>query len=511
MGFLRDFRGRTHIDGLHRDVVAGVGGMYVLQLGNLRRRGPLQTGFMNDAETAVFGAPAIMFSAIIYGEQTRYPGGDHQDWGQLVRRRMVDHQATPPGELLQMDTFRMSQPHYAEAWTLVSLLNRQPAKFGKLLLAMRRGVSEAEAVEKVYGWDEKKLASQWRAFVMGQETKGPDAAAAQPGQQSADAGAGCAADSAEKDTRLSMKDIQRLHRQRMWPEQLAEKVAEQGRAFEVTAGVAGELHSLGFRPAQIDTVRESSSEPLVPGKWLTISDQRRDQILKGMKQIAVESGADIEPIESQHVTLWAAKDIQRTYLPDLLKLERFFHTKCAEPIRSGLDKRSTHVVLLKDHAEYEAWWRTMFKIFGTQLDKKDNPVANAHLRDDILKMRVFQWPDICTISVGELPADFVHRRVAAGVAYQYIATTGEPLRRPAANRFHQRSRDRRLRIAQRDGRRDRLRRTAWPPAGDQQAWGLLVRRRMAADQATPLGALLKMDRAAMRNRIMPSRGRWWSF
>ena len=37
------------------------------------------------------------------------------------------------------------------------------------------------------------------------------------------------------------------------------------------------------------------------------------------------------------------------YLPDVQKLEKFFHTKCAEPIRSGLDKRSTHIILLKDH------------------------------------------------------------------------------------------------------------------------------------------------------------------
>ena len=34
---------------------------------------------------------------------------------------------------------------------------------------MRKGVSELEAIEKVYGWDEKKLTQEWRAHVMHQK------------------------------------------------------------------------------------------------------------------------------------------------------------------------------------------------------------------------------------------------------------------------------------------------------------------------------------------------------
>ena len=60
----------------------------------------------------------------------------------------------------------------------------------------------------------------------------------------------------------------------MSPQQVANSVAEQGRGFEVTAEVARELRGLGFRPAQIDAIKGSSPEPLVPGKWLTTSDGR---------------------------------------------------------------------------------------------------------------------------------------------------------------------------------------------------------------------------------------------
>ena len=128
----------------------------------------------------------------------------------------------------------------------------------------------------------------------------------------------------------------------------------------------------------------------MPGKWLPFGDKARNNILKEMKLVAEKSGADIEPIESQHVTLWAAKKDQQTYLPDVQKLEEFFHTKCAEPLRSGLDKRSTHVILLNDQGEYEAWWRAMFDLFGKQFEEKDAPGnANAHFREETLKIPAF--------------------------------------------------------------------------------------------------------------------------
>ena len=48
-------------------------------------------------------------------------------------------------------------------------LASQPDKFGKLLLTLREGDSELVAIEKVYGWDEKQLAQQWRAYVIGRK------------------------------------------------------------------------------------------------------------------------------------------------------------------------------------------------------------------------------------------------------------------------------------------------------------------------------------------------------
>ena len=214
------------------------------------------------------------------------------------------------------------------------------------------------------------------------------------GQEKPQPGAAPAsADAGENETRLTMDDIQHMRRQRTSPEQVVNSVAERGRDFEVTAEVVAQLRRLGFRPAQIDAIKEAPSEPLVPGQSLSTSDEERDETLKELKLVAVKSRADIKPIESQHVTLWAAEEAQQTYLRDVQKLEKFYHTRCAEPLRCGLDKRSTHVVVLKDHAEYEAWCRAMFDLFGKQFEQDDNPNAAAHFREEILKLRAFYWRD----------------------------------------------------------------------------------------------------------------------
>ena len=64
-----------------------------------------------------------------------------------------------------------------------------------------------------------------------------------------------------------------MRRQRMSPEQVADSVAEQGRGFEVTADIARELRGLGFRPAQIDAIKESSRRAARARK--IADDQRR--------------------------------------------------------------------------------------------------------------------------------------------------------------------------------------------------------------------------------------------
>ena len=120
----------------------------------------------------------------------------------------------------------------------------------------------------------------------------------------------------EKDARLTVKDIQRLRRQHVPLDQIVDNVAEQGRAFEVTADVARQLRRLGFRPAQIDAIKEAATEPLVPGKSLTDDDEEKltqevAQVRDGA-EITVWRPAGMTPFASgapflEPVMAWATK------------------------------------------------------------------------------------------------------------------------------------------------------------------------------------------------------------
>ncbi len=291
----------------------------------------------------------------------------------------------------------------------------------------------------------------------------------------------------------------------MSPEEVADAVAEQGRAFEVTKEVAKKLRSLGFHPAQIDAVKEASDEPLVPGKWLSTGDEERNQLLETIKQIAVKSGADIEPGATQHVTLWGTKETRQAYLPDIKKLEKFFHTKCAEPIRSGLDRRSTHVVLLKDHAEYQAWCRVEFDLLGDESEEKGDPPGLKEQRRKAI-LDGFICPGRSFFALSLEPFPFIHRPVVGYVASMYFSQLARPphskvrpLQRAAAlhagfiNAFESA-----LYGSPKSGFISVAYGAATRYSGPgNSGWSLLVRQRIAAKQATPLGELLKMGADAM--------------
>ena len=319
-----------------------------------------------------------------------------------------------------------------------------------------------------------------------------------------------------KDTRLTLKDIEEQIRRHVAPEQVADNAAEQGRGFEVTAEVAKELRGLGLSPAQIDAVKESSPEPIVPGKGVWASswdDERKNRFFEAMRQVAADSGTGIRPVQSQHVTLWvpvsatagssgsaelpsagrrpeiagqAGEESCQPYLRDVKKLEKFFHTKCAEPLRSGLDKRCAHVVLLKDHADYEAWCRAASKlVVGKSSLEADIPRYAAVMAN---REGYCVLGNLCVFSVGE--PNFTRRLVVGCVGYMYffqtVGTAGgveegffdwvETAVFGSPSLFFDE-----VISCKPVGRPDR----------DSHDWRLLVRQRMATHQATPPIKLLR--------------------
>ena len=372
------------------------------------------------------------------------PAEDDQDWSLLVRHNAANRGGSLDWSFRMDMSFRASQPRYqdyAEGWSLVGLLNKQPAKFGRLLLELKKRSSkrgsELAAIKKVYGWDDKKLTQEWRKYVMAKGPIGPEpnaAPAETAGQLAADGAkppAGSVPAHGQGGRRRKRHPARSEGHPRAAPPARFSR-ASLGQGRRAGTGLRG--HGGGRRrasppgiPPRPDRRRQGSVRRAARAWKMAVHHRaEREEVFKEMKQVALKSGAAIEPIQSQHVTLWAAKEIQKTYLPDLQKLEKFFHTKCAEPIRSGLDKRSTHVVLLKNHAEYVSWFQTMFKLFGKEFDERNGPGGNVHIREQIFQRAAFYGWDVFAISVEDVPPQWVRRNVAASVGSQYVIQLAVP-------------------------------------------------------------------------------------
>ncbi len=136
------------------------------------------------------------------------------------------------------------------------------------------------------------------------------------------------------------------------------------------------------------------------------------------------SGAELEPVETKHFTLWAAKDIQDTFLPDIKKLEKLLETHWPEPIRSGLDKRSAHIVLIKRRYEYEKWIRAMFEVCKDRFEHDKQGLTIQQQLDFALKgpgLYCHEWVVYCL--EGE-SSDHHHRTVGAAVGYLVLVQLG---------------------------------------------------------------------------------------
>jgi hypothetical protein len=330
-------------------------------------------------------------------------------------------------------------------------------------------------------------------------------ARAEPPAQQSD---GKATDYGEKDALVTLKDIMRMRHDRVPHDQIVDKVAERGLGFEVTATIASQLRRSGFRPAQVDAIKDSPTEPLVPGKGLPTTEKERNQTLREVKTITSNSRVEVTPIQSQHVTLWAAKDIQAIFLPTVEKLEKYFRTKCKEPIRSGLDKRSAHVILLKTRNDYERWIRAMFDLIGDRFESKDNPGAGAEFRASAVKSSAFPGVEFGVICLEDHRLDGAHRNAAACVGFMYFTQLARPRQYgPLSTGFANGAE-----VIVAGSPSIMLTNTAYREAlrnlgADPRAWSVLVKQRMLTNQATPLDKLLKMDTYKM---VQPNYAEAWT-
>jgi hypothetical protein len=266
--------------------------------------------------------------------------------------------------------------------------------------------------------------------------------------------------------------------------------------------------SAGVRAKRGKPDEAAPREVLAPGKGLRSTDAQRDRINEDIARITKISGADVAPVESQHITLWAAKELQPAFLADVKKLEKFFRTKCREPFCSGLDKRAAHVLLIKRRYEYQKWLRAMFEVMAERVEQKDNPGATEQWKAWALQGTGLYFPDFVVFCLEGQQPEYQHRIAAAGVGYMYFTQLAEyRMPDPLCTGFADGAENVVLGspsvtiFMTSYGNQDRK------VGVDPRAWLQLVQQRFAAGQASAVGQLLKMDTT---NMLLPHYAEAWS-
>lgn len=182
--------------------------------------------------------------------------------------------------------------------------------------------------------------------------------------------------------------------------------------------------------------KDDKDAAIVPGQGLTSSDEERDHVFEQVAKITRLSGANVPAVAATHLTLWAAKDDVAAFMPDIKKIEKFLEGKCREPLRSGLDKRAAHLVLLKTRYDYEKWVKAMFEITPEAFKLADAPGGNADLKASILKWSGYYSHNFVVICMEGQEDEWSHRVAAAGVGFMNFVQQVEPQRHdPLATGF----------------------------------------------------------------------------
>ena len=121
--------------------------------------------------------------------------------------------------------------------------------------------------------------------------------------------------------------------------------SDRGVDFKVTPGSEKQLVRLDFDADEIDAIRKASfpgetmkresakqgvaenGPPIVPGKDLPAGEERRKVVYEQIVKIAKLSTLDLSPVETRHLTLWAAKGDQDRFLDDIKKIENYLEQK----------------------------------------------------------------------------------------------------------------------------------------------------------------------------------------
>lgn len=197
---------------------------------------------------------------------------------------------------------------------------------------------------------------------------------------------------AEEAGPLTLKEIGKLRLERKTHAQIIDLIKERGLAFQVDKEAAGVLRSMQFKPEQIDLMtriadgryaedlknekenaaKAEAEKPQAPKAGTApqgvnvgprISDSAHDTINARALRIHTASNTNTKVFPLESVTLICSEESSKMHQPNLKKLEAALRKTYGEPIKTGTDKRSAHIVLLDNRYDYERWVKAMFQIY----------------------------------------------------------------------------------------------------------------------------------------------------
>ncbi|MFI4860666.1 MAG: hypothetical protein ACIAXF_08305 [Phycisphaerales bacterium JB063] len=123
----------------------------------------LVTGFGNLVETMAMGSPSVMVYSYTYEDR----GLDGPSaWPDMVRERFREGKIDDVTSVWNFSTDTMQPGHYAEAWSMVSLLCEAEDKFAQAVLQVQRDEGAmAEAVRGAYEIEDARLLAGWRQWA----------------------------------------------------------------------------------------------------------------------------------------------------------------------------------------------------------------------------------------------------------------------------------------------------------------------------------------------------------
>ncbi len=302
--------------------------------------------------------------------------------------------------------------------------------------------------------------------------------------------------SAKVTSPLAFKDVLQL-RQKMQPDDVLGQALARGIDFELTKPQMAQLGKLGFTVAQLENLQSAHGieplPPIVPGQHLLENEAQRDELFKKFEQITKETAPDLVPIETPHITLWAPKPLQNNVMVVLKKLDMLLETKFQEPIRSGLDKRTCHIVLLRNQAEALAWFDKYYDIMMVQNDDPDG-------KDGFLKRCTngAMTDRACVLNLASIQPQKLMNHLGVYVGYMALKQlSGYNKTDPLVTGFANGIEGVLVGIPETPivsrsyGTEDKN------PNGGGKAWPLIAKQRLATGKLTPPSALLKLTTANM--------------